>query len=176
MTTREPGGTTLGNLLRAVFIEPGITMTPLAEAFVVNASRAQLVSEIVEPALARGDWVLCDRYVDATYAYQGYGRGLTRDTLRALVESATRGRMPDLTFLIDVTFDVSRARVTARSANANVAIDRLEREDAAFHERVRAGYLALARDDSRIVTLDGMRSPDDLCAIASSLVVANFDL
>lgn len=170
MTTREPGGTELGNRLRAVFVEPNVTMTPLTEAYVVNASRAQLLDEIVEPALARGAWVLCDRFFDATYAYQGFGRGLGYETLRTLVETATRGRVPDLTFLVDVAVDVSQARVMARAAAAHVTIDRLEREDVAFHERVRAGYLALACDDARIVTLDGTRPADELCATASAIV------
>ena len=149
-------------------------MTPLAEAFVVNASRAQLLAEIVEPALARGDWVLCDRYSDATYAYQGFGRGLAYDTLRTLVATATLGRVPDLTLLVDVPVEVSRSRVASRAAAAHVAIDRLEREDVAFHERVRAGYLALARDDARIVTLDGTQRPDDVLALAIGILRATF--
>ncbi len=174
VATREPGGTALGNLLRTVFVDPGIAMTPLAEAFVVNASRAQLVSETIEPALGRGAWVLCDRFLDATYAYQGFGRGLGYETLRALVEAATRGRVPDLTLLVDVPVDVSRARVAARAVAAHIAIDRLERESLAFHERVRAGYLALARDDERIVTLDGTRSREALREAAWAIVTTKF--
>ncbi|GAC1442129.1 MAG: dTMP kinase [Vulcanimicrobiaceae bacterium] len=176
MTTREPGGTALGNRLRAVFVEPDVSMTPLAEAYVVNASRAQLMAEIVEPALARGAWVLCDRFSDATYAYQGFGRGLGYDTLRALVDGATGGRIPNLTLLVDVPVEVSRSRVAARAAAAHVAIDRLEREDVAFHERVRAGYLALARDDERIATLDGTRPPEEVAKVASAIVYARFAL
>lgn len=117
---------------------------------------------MIEPALARGAWVLCDRYVDATFAYQGFGRGLAYATLCTLVETATRGRMPDLTFLVDVPVEISRARVASRAAAAHVVIDRLEREDTTFHERVRAGYLALAREDARIVTLDGTLAPETL--------------
>lgn len=151
-------------------------MTPLTEAFVVNASRAQLLSEVIEPALARGDWVLCDRYFDATYAYQGFGRGLAYETLRTLVAAATLGRVPDLTLLVDVPVEISRSRVAARAAATRVAIDRLEREDVAFHERVRAGYLALAREDARIVTLDGTRSSDELRARATQIVRATFHI
>lgn len=174
VTTREPGGTPLGDLLRAAFVEPGVILTPLTEAFVVNASRAQLIDDVIEPALARGAWVLCDRYVDATFAYQGFGRGLAYDTLRTLVDTATRGRLPDLTFLVDVPVEVSRSRVASRAEAAHVAIDRLEREDTAFHERVRAGYLELAREDARIVTLDGTLAPDVLCETATAIVAAKF--
>lgn len=159
-----------------MFVEPGVSVTPLAEAFVVNASRAQLVDEVIEPALAAETWVLCDRFFDATFAYQGFGRGIGYETLRALVEAATRGRMPDLTLLVDVPVEVSRARVAARAAAAHVAIDRFEREDIAFHERVRAGYLALARDDARIVTLDGTCAAAALLETASAIVAAKFEL
>ncbi len=170
MTTREPGGTPLGNLLRAAFVEPGVVLSPLTEAFVVNASRAQLIDDVIEPALARGAWVLCDRYIDATFAYQGFGRGLAYATLQTLVETATRGRLPDLTFLVDVPIEVSRARVASRAEAAHIAIDRLEREDTAFHERVRAGYLELARVDERIVTLDGTLAPDVVLAHALAVI------
>ena len=145
-------------------------LSPLTEAFVVNASRAQLIDDVIEPALARGAWVLCDRYVDATFAYQGFGRGLAYATLSTLVETATRGRMPDLTFLVDVPVEVSRVRVASRAAAAHLAIDRLEREDTAFHERVRAGYLELARVDARIVTLDGTLAPDALLERALAVI------
>ena len=153
MTTREPGGTALGNRLRAAFVEPGAPIDPVAEAFVVNASRAQHVAEVIEPALAAGAWVLCDRYADATLAYQGFGRGVGLDVLRTLAAIATRGRMPDLTLLLDVSVATSHARVGERERESGVAIDRLEREDGAFHARVRDGYLALARDDARFIVL-----------------------
>lgn len=121
----------------------------------MNASRAQLVADVIEPAIAAGRFVLCDRFSDATLAYQGYGRGVDLASLRALVAVATAGREPDLTLLVDVPVAVSRERVRSRAVALGETIDRLEREDAAFHERVRDGYLQLARHSERFVTLDG---------------------
>jgi dTMP kinase len=138
----------------------------LAEAFVVNASRAQHVCEIIEPALRAGKWVVSDRYAAATLAYQGYGRGVALETLRQLAAVATRGRMPDLTFLLDIGIEISRQRVRARASASGEPVDRLEREDAAFHTRVRDGYLALAREDATFVTLDGTLPPHVVLAAA----------
>ncbi len=162
MTTREPGGTPLGDRLRAVFLEPGLAIDPLAEAFVVSASRAQHVADVVEPALHAGSWVLCDRFSAATIAYQGHGRGLPLEILDMLAAIATRGRSPDVTFVVDVTVERSRERVAARANERGETVDRLEREGIAFHERVRAGYLALAISDPTFVVLDGERDADDL--------------
>ncbi len=167
VVTREPGGTALGNRLRAAFVDPETAIDPIAEAFVVNASRAQHVGEVIEPALRAGRLVLCDRYAAATLAYQGYGRGVDLDILYALERIATRGRTPDLTLLCDVDISTSRARVAARSRANGLAADRLEREGDGFHERVRAGYHALAAADPRFVTLDGARAPEDLVRAAA---------
>ncbi len=167
IATREPGGTALGNRLRAAFVDPETAIDPIAEALVVSASRAQHVCEVIEPALRAGSVVLCDRFADATLAYQGYGRGVDLDTLRVLEGIATRGLKPDLVFLVDVSVAVSRERVAVRARASGVAADRLEREDADFHERVRTGYLDLARDDPRFVTLDGTLPPDELARAAS---------
>jgi len=166
VATREPGGTPLGNLLRAAFVNPNVAIDPLAEAFVVNASRAQHVADVIEPALARGATVICDRFADATLAYQGYGRGIDLALLRSLAQTATRGREPDLTLLVDVPLSVSRARVASRALATGTKTDRLEREDDGFHERVRDGYLALAREHSRFEILDGTRIPDQLLCAA----------
>lgn len=172
--TREPGGTQLGNRLRAVFVEPGTTISPMAEAFVVNASRAQHVDELIEPALQAERWVLCDRFADATLAYQGYGRGLDLTVLRSLAGVATRGREPDLTFLVDVSVELSHARVRSRTSAGGADPDRLERESDAFHERVREGYLALARENARFVTLEGSWPADDVLRAASKALAENF--
>ena len=166
VATREPGGTALGNRLRATFIEPGLSIDPLAEAFIVNASRAQHVAEVIEPALGGGRWVVSDRFASATLAYQGFGRGLDLATLRMLADVATRGRAPDLTFLLDIEIELSRERVRARATGGGEAVDRLEGENAAFHARVRDGYLTLARNDETFVTLDGTLSPPGLLAAA----------
>jgi len=166
LTTREPGGTALGNRLRTVFVDPESQIDPVAEAFIVNASRAQHVAEVIEPALRAGRVVLCDRFASATLAYQGYGRGVDLGVLRDLARIATRGREPDLTLLVDVSVELSRERVSSRTQAGGEAADRLEREGFAFHERVREGYLTLAREDARFVTVDGSQSPDAVLAAA----------
>ncbi len=155
-----------------MFVDPEATIDPLAEAFLVNASRAQHVAEVIEPALAAGRVVLCDRFSAATLAYQGYGRGIALDDLRRLARVATRGREPDLTLLVDVPVDVSHARVASRALAGGGAADRLEREGRSFHERVREGYLELARDDARFVTLDGSLAPHDLVRAAAAALAS----
>ncbi len=116
------------------------------------------MAAVIGPALARGETVLCDRFADATLAYQGYGRGLDLELLRSLAGIATGGLVPDLVLLLDLPVVEARARLAARGR----AADRLEREAPAFHERVRAGYLALAREDARIVVLDAGQPPAEL--------------
>lgn len=157
LVTKEPGGTPLGNALRALFIDPAYEIDAVAEVMLLNASRAQLVNDVILPALKAGTTILCDRFFDATVAYQGFGRGLDVETLLELCLVATRRVAPDLTFLIDVPLEISAARVRARGTP-----DRLEQENGSFHERVREGYLALAKRFSRIVILDGTLSPQDL--------------
>jgi dTMP kinase len=154
LVTREPGGTLLGDSLRALFVDPAYRIDPVAEVMLLNASRAQLVGELIQPALKAGRTILCDRFFDATVAYQGFGRGLDVESLLELCLVATRRIAPDLTFLVDVPVEVSAARVRARGQ-----ADRLEREGAAFHARVREGYLQLAQRFGRIVVLDGTLPP-----------------
>ena len=154
-------------MLRAAFVDPNLAIDPVAEALIVNASRAQHVADVIEPALVRGATVLCDRFADATLAYQGYGRGIDLELLTSLANVATRGREPDLTLLVDVPLEVSRARVAARAADTKTNVDRLEREDDGFHGRVRDGYLALAKAHfGRFEILDGTRVPDVLLCAA----------
>ncbi len=148
--TREPGGTPIGDAVRALFLDGAVSIAPLTEALLVNAARAQHVSDAIRPALDAGRPVLCDRFVDSTLAYQGYGRGLSVPFLRDLCNAATGGLAPDVTLLVDVPVDVSRARTLSRAREA----DRLESEDDAFHERVRLGYLELATLSGHCV-LDG---------------------
>jgi dTMP kinase len=139
--TREPGGTPLGDDVREIFLNRAVSISPLAESMLVNAGRAQHVADVIRPALAVGRIVLCDRFTDSTLAYQGYGRGLDVDSLRAVCEMAAGGVEPDLVILLDLPVSVARVRLRER----NVASDRIEREDDAFHERVRQGFLELAR-------------------------------
>ncbi len=165
LVTREPGGTPLGDSLRALFVDPVYRIDGVAEVMLLNASRAQLVADVINPALKAGRTILCDRFFDATVAYQGFGRGLDVESLLELCLIATRRIAPDLTFLVDVPVEVSAARVRARGA-----ADRLEREDAAFHERVREGYLQLARRFGRIVVLDGTMAPEVLADSAYAVL------
>ena len=162
LVTREPGGTPLGDSLRAVFLDPALSIDPVAEVMLLNAARAQLVADVIAPALKERTIVLCDRFFDATVAYQAYGRGLDLEAVLELCLAATHRIAPNLTFLIDVPVEVSRERLRARGG-----ADRLEREDAAFHGRVREGYLQLAhRFSNRFVILDGTRPPELLASLA----------
>jgi dTMP kinase len=162
LVTREPGGTPLGDALRSVFLDPALAVDPIAEVMLLNASRAQLVADVIAPALKARSVVLCDRFFDATVAYQGYGRGLNVDSLLEICLTATHRIAPDLTFLIDIPVALSQARVRARGG-----ADRLEREDVAFHTRVRDGYLALAeRFPGRYVVLEGTQPAEVLATSA----------
>ncbi len=162
VTTREPGGTPLGDAVRAVFLDPALRIDPIAEVFLVNASRAQLVVDVIRPALRKEQIVLCDRFFDATVAYQGFGRGLDVEVLIELSLAATQSLAPDLTFLLDVPVDLAFERLRMRQARSGVVPDRMEREDGEFHERVRRGYLTLAERFPRFIVLDARRPPDEL--------------
>ena len=153
LVTREPGGTPAGDAIRRVFIEPHFELGAMAETLLVNASRAQLVTDVIRPALEEGRLVLCDRYVHSSLAYQGYGREQPLDSVRAICNAATGGLMPDLTLLVDVSYETSRERLHRRG---NVD-DRLEKMEEAFHRRARAGFLELAKGDPHIVVIDGER-------------------
>jgi len=155
VTAREPGGTALGEQLRALVLH-GREMTPWAEALVYAAARAELVGQVIEPALARGADVLLDRYFDSSVAYQGIGRGLGMHEVLELNLLAVRGCVPDRTFVLAVDPTRSLERVSGSP-------DRIEREDGAFHEKVAAGYQQLASlFPERIVVLDGALAPDEL--------------
>lgn len=171
VTAREPGGTPSGDAVRKIFLEPALSVNAMAEMLLINASRSQLVADVIRPALARGAVVLCDRYVDSSLAYQGYGRRLSLDFVRTVCDAATGGLVPDLTLLVDISPETSRERVSARGAGH----DRMEREDEAFHARVREGYLEIARRDPRFVVLEGERAPEmvaDAAMAALSAILA----
>ncbi|MZR62029.1 dTMP kinase [Alcanivorax sp. DP30] len=140
LLTREPGGTPLAESIREVLLAPSDEeMADNTELLLVFAARAQHLAEKIRPALARGEWVLCDRFVDATWAYQGAGRGLDQDAIGALEELVVATSQPDMTILFDVPVDVGMARAGKRAA-----LDRIEQEDRAFFDRIRECYLQRA--------------------------------
>jgi dTMP kinase len=165
---REPGGTTLGEAVRTLLlaIEPKAeAITPRADALLFNAARAQLVAERIEPALSTGTTVICSRFADSTLAYQGGGMGLPIDDLQALERYATGGLKPDLTLLLDLPVEIGLARKRGQEET------RFESSyDAAFHGRVRDGFLSLAAEEpDRFVTLDARNTPE---AVFGSVVAA----
>jgi dTMP kinase len=143
LQTREPGGTTIGDQIRRVLHDlENTAMQPRAEILLYSASRAQLVGEVIQPHLARGGVVVCDRYADSTLAYQGYGHGLDLDVLKTITRFATGGLRPDLTILLDL-----EAEAGLRRRKAGGEWNRLDAYDLDFHSRVRAGYLRLAAEE-----------------------------
>ena len=171
---REPGGTTIGEAIRALVLdEHQRGMTAETEMLLFAASRAQYVAERVRPALEAGTSVLSERFIDASIAYQGYGRGLPVDLVRRVNEVAAGGLHPDLTILIDIDpgTGLRRARNTVGKEGAAGRGDRLEQEDDEFHQRVRAGFLKLATEEpARFVVIDGSRAPDEVHAMAAAAV------
>lgn len=144
VTTREPGGTAVGQALRALVLTPGNRVEPLTEFLLYAADRAQHVAEVITPALAGGRDVISDRFTGASLAYQGYGRGIDLGFVRAVNAQAAAGAEPDVTFLLDIDPAAGLDRVERRSRTGGGERDRLEGEELAFHQRVREGYLRLA--------------------------------
>lgn len=168
VASREPGGTPLAEALRALVL--GTSAEPIApatELLIMQAARAQHTAVLLAPAVARGAFVLCDRYVDATYAYQGGGRGVPDAEIAPLARVAQQGLVPDLTVLLDAPVALALARAQARPG----AADRIEAEAVAFFERVRAKYLARARaEPDRIRVLDATQDADTLAVAVSRLL------
>ncbi len=155
-TLREPGGTEVGEAVRRILLDPEHAgLDARAELLLYEAARAQLVAEVIEPALEAGEVVLCDRFFDSTTAYQGYARSLPLDEIDALNAIATGGVVPDRTLVLDIDPEVGVERATAES------VDRLEAEDMAFHRNVRTGFLAVAAAEPgrvRVVDADGTQA------------------
>ena len=147
--TREPGGTDLAERLREAILKTA--MTPEVETLLVFAARADHVARVIRPALKAGAWVVCDRFTDATFAYQGEGHGVARDLIGRLADAAHSGLAPNRTLVFDCSYETSRQRLTA----SGKPLDRFEREDRAFFERVRAAYLDRAkREPARVRVID----------------------
>lgn len=172
--TREPGGTNIGEKIREVLLSPSNgAIVSSAELFLFLAARAQQVSEVIQPALGAGKWVVCDRFCDATVAYQGYGRGLDIEIIRSMNELATGGLIPDITILLDLDVEIGIGRaVSAKNEFAGQASgDRMEKESAEFHRKVRDGYLELAsREPERIRVIPVTGSVEEVHKTVVSLV------
>jgi dTMP kinase len=160
LLTREPGGTPVGNKLRAALLDAHEEVDPLAELLVFAADRAQHVRRVLRPALEAGRVVFSDRYADATAAYQGAGRGFSPTLIAEIIELATEGLKPDLTVLFDLPVDESNSR-TRRRSDGKRKNDRLDGETSDFHKRVRDEYLRIARDDPQRVKMVETNRPID---------------
>ncbi len=168
-TLREPGGTPIGEEIRHTLKHSlhNHAMTAEAELLLMNASRAQIVREVIRPALAKGEIILCDRFYDSTTAYQGYGRQLDLQMVKAIIDVAVGDTRPDLTLLLQVPPDISAERLAARQSTMPFVRDRIEEADRSFFERVARGYEALAAaEPGRVHKLDASGS---IAEIASAL-------
>ena len=169
VTTREPGGTEVGTALREIVLHHRGEIDPRAEALLYAADRAQHIGTLVRPALERGDVVVQDRYIDSSVAYQGAGRVLDAAEIKRISLWATGDLIPDLTVLLDLPGDVARARL----AGEHKSFDRLENERDDFHERVRAGFLALAANEpNRFLVVDAAQEIDQIALVIRDRVGA----
>jgi dTMP kinase len=172
VAARQPGGTPLSENLRRLLLDrDDVAIAPLTELLLLFADRAQFVSEVVRPALERGEVVLCDRFTDSTYAYQGGGRGISDDGIATLEKLVHGDRQPDLTLLLDIPAEQGLARIAGRG-EAN----RLEREALDFYQRVRERYLARARrEPGRIAVIDASGDPDTVWAAIKNTLEDRLD-
>lgn len=166
VVTKEPGGTPIADRIRAIVLDSAtVGLDAYAEVLLYSASRRQHVVEVIKPALQRGELVLCDRYIDATIAYQGYGRLIDLGRLETLNAWATENIKPELTLLFDIDEQTGLDRAHARNAGMDVDEGRFEAEDLRFHRRVREGYLAIAiAEPKRFVTIDAHGTIDEVFA------------
>jgi dTMP kinase len=173
MVTREPGGTRAGEAIRAIFLDPAVSLHAAAELLLVLADRAQHVREKLKPALAAGEIVLSDRYSDSTVAYQGYGRGLDLKVLDELNRLAADGAWPDLTVVLDLAVETGLERTRERVRGDVRGPDRFEGEQVEFHRRVREGFLTIARDQpSRVITIDATAAVAEITKRIVDAIVA----
>lgn len=163
---REPGGTLVGEAIRGILADPRYEdMGPLTEVLLFAASRSQLVEQVIRPQLGEGNIVVCDRYFDATLAYQGFGRGVHPTQIREIGDICSWGVRPDLTFLLDIEPARGLSRVRTRSVDTLTKMDRFEQLDLGFFERVRDGYLQIAADEPfRFRILDASIDPEPLAS------------
>jgi dTMP kinase len=179
LLTREPGGTERAERIRELLLAPSSEPMPeICELLLMFAARATHIDNVIRPALARGAWVVCDRFTDATYAYQGGGRGMPHDQIAMLEKIVQGGLRSHLTLLLDAPVELAMQRARARNTEqGNAAGDRFEREQTAFFERVRAAYLAIAKNDpQRVRVVDAARDLEavksDVCAVVAEFIRA----
>lgn len=157
--TREPGGTRIGDRLREILLDPDSKLASKTEILLYAASRAQLVDEVIRPALARGEVVICDRYVDSSIAYQAYGAVEDVDEVSQINKIATSGLLPDRTYLLDLPVEITQQRLLKRGSSP----DRIEQRSLLYHQRVRQGYLTLARlEPDRIMIVDATQTKQNI--------------
>ena len=175
---REPGGTIIGEQVRSILLntEKGAGMDPVTELLLYEACRTEIVNKLIKPALDSGQVVICDRFTDSTLSYQGYARGLDKNFIRSLNDKASMGIKPDITFLIDLPVEegLKRAGVRSEGLEAGKKEDRFEQEGAIFHEKVRGGFLEIARNNpARVKVVDGKQEisaiHSDICAILKEI-------
>ena len=165
LCTREPGGTATGEAIRNILQHDAVdeNLNERAELLLFTASRAQLMSQVIQPALDRGEWVVCDRFIDSTMAYQGFARGMDIEVLNRINNFSIDGRKPDLTLLLDMDIEGGFQRLEERYSDGKGSADRFEREARDFHRRVRDGYHQLAeREPERFRTIDADQSIDEV--------------
>ncbi|MGD9630979.1 MAG: dTMP kinase [Pyrinomonadaceae bacterium] len=171
LSTQEPGGTPLGRRLREAFLETEETVAPLAELLLFAADRAQHVELLIKPALGAGRVVISDRYADATFAYQGAGRGFNEETVNAVIGLATGGLKPDLTLFFDINVEMALTRMRSSRGDERVQ-NRMDLEAAEFYHRVRSAYLGIAeREPDRFRVIDGAGPVDEIHKTVVEMVV-----
>jgi dTMP kinase len=173
LLTREPGGTAIGDQIRTVLHDvTNVELVATAEILLYSASRAQLVAQVIRPALAAGKLVLCDRYADSTMAYQGYGRELDLEALRAITHFATGGLKPDLTVLLDLEPEVGLSRRQVGGGELN----RMDQQKLDFYQRMRQGYMALAAEEpERWIRVDASGPVKEVARAVKAAVVAELN-
>ena len=172
-TLREPGGNILSEQIRQLLLDSKEQVDPRCELLLFTAARAQLVSSVIRPALEIGNIVICDRYIDSSVAYQGYGRGLSIESIESINDFATAGLIPDITFIFDLSVDDAAKRAGFRSNDNQTKPDRMERSGDAFFERTKQGYLDIAKkSDRNIFIINANDAMNDIREQVESIVVS----
>ena len=172
-TLREPGGNILSEQIRQLLLDSKEQVDPRCELLLFTAARAQLVSSVIRPALEAGKIVICDRYIDSSVAYQGYGRGLSIESIESINDFATAGLIPDITFIFDLSVDDAAKRAGFRSNDNQTKPDRMERSGDAFFERTKQGYLDIAKkSDRNIFIINANDAMNDIREQVESIIVS----